>query len=606
MVIFMQLKEYIKEHRIISDGSMGTYYSNLVNQTGAVSEFANLSSPEIIEQIHLEYLQAGARILRTNTFAANTVVLKENENRIRDIIEAGCKIAKKAVGNFYDSMEPKERVWILGNIGPIPEEGDRKEKDILKEYQRICDIFIEEKLDGIHFETFPGLRYIEKLVPYIKERNQDMFILSSFSVDKNGYCAEGIGASRLLDMVSEIDGIDGCGLNCGVGSGHMVQIVKNLSIPENKIIYIAPNAGYPEQMHNRMVFMDNARYFAENMRIIAQQGVDIIGSCCGTSPQYTKKLTEYIALDEPARKIHDQRRMELPKESPIKENDFIAKLHKNQKVIAVELDPPYNADVQKIMECAHKLKALGADVITIADSPMGRSRVDSVLMGVKIAQEANIPVMPHICCRDRNMISMRSVILGAYIHGIRNLLLVTGDPIPGESRQSTTGVFDYNSIRLMNFVKEMNLEHFSTDSLSYGGALNYNRGNIDKVIDRMKRKMEAGAGFFLTQPVYTEEDAKRIKEIKERVDTKIICGIMPLVSYRNASFIKNEITGIHIPDDILNRYHPDMSKEEAENVGAAIAREVMEMVEPFVDGYYFMLPFNRVSLMDKIIYYRFD
>jgi homocysteine S-methyltransferase len=208
--------------------------------------------------------------------------------------------------------------------------------------------------------------------------------------------------------------------------------------------------------------------------------------------------------------------------------------------------------------------------------------------------------MPHICCRDKNMIAMRSMILGAYLNGIRNLLVVTGDPIPSEHRQSTTGVFDYNSIQLMNYVKEMNREHFSGEPIYYGGALNYGRGPIEKVIERIERKIEAGAKYFLTQPVFSEEDIRRLEIIRSKVDTKILCGIMPLVSYRNANFIKNEISGIHVPDWVIEKYRPDMSKEEAEWVGADIASCIIKDLSSFADGYYFMLPFNRVSLMEKI------
>jgi homocysteine S-methyltransferase len=166
---------------------------------------------------------------------------------------------------------------------------------------------------------------------------------------------------------------------------------------------------------------------------------------------------------------------------------------------------------------------------------------------------------------------------------------------------STTGVFDYNAIQLMDYVKEMNVEHFASEPICYGGALNHGRGLIDKVVERMQRKIDAGCKYFLTQPIYSEEDVERIKMIRERVDTKILCGIMPLVSYRNACFIKNEMGQIKVPDEIISRYRPDMAREEAEEVGAAIAREMMALLEPVADGFYFMLPFNRVSLLEKIL-----
>ncbi len=618
----MNLKEYLKEHQVIMDGSMGTYYCSIVNQPDAVPELANLSNPAVIKQIHIDYIKAGAHLIRTNTFAASCEMLHCGEEEQKKIVKAACQLAKEAAntdrvgqnektGTDVEGQNAKtgtdvegqrhEGVWILGDIGPIPETAELEEEAVLAEYKKLCDLFIEEGLDGIHFETFSSPHYIEELAAYIKGIRPDMFVMASFCVNKNGFTASGIRAARILEKVAQIEEIDACGLNCGVGSGHMQLLAKRISFPAGKYIYISPNAGYPEQLQNRMVFMDNARYFAENMKLIADLGIDLLGGCCGTTPEYIRALSQKLSGQERRKRQGTISNMTESNTKPVRENEFYQLLKSGKKVIAVELDPPFDANIDQIMECAHVVKAKGADVITFADSPLGRSRVDSVLMGIKIAEETGLTVMPHICCRDRNMISMRSVLLGAYIHGIRNLLLVTGDPVPGESRVSTTAVFDYNSVQLMDYVKEMNVEHFSAEPIYYGGALNHGRGTVEKVVERMKRKIDAGARFFLTQPIYSQEDAERIRQIKERVDTKILCGIMPLVSYRNASFIKNEMGQIHVPDEIIARYQPDMSREEAEQVGAMIAKEVMQMLDSVADGYYFMLPFNRVSLMDKIL-----
>jgi homocysteine S-methyltransferase len=597
----MELKEYLKTHRVFPDGSMGTYYCSIVNQPNAISERANLTTPEVIKQIHIDYIKAGAGIIRTNTFAASREVLQCTvEEQIR-VVKAACSIACEAACSIYTEEREDHPIWIFGDIGPIPEDAVAKEEDILEEYKLLCDLFIEAGMDGIHFETFPNTYYIESLLPYIKNKKPSMFLMASFSVNKNGYSTSGINASRLLDKVSQLEGIDACGLNCGVGSGHMQQLLSRVILPEGTYLYAAPNAGYPEQLQNRMVFMDNAKYFANNMKKIAEMGISITGGCCGTTPEYIALMVDLIGDIQYPLSIGEEKKTSESR-AEIKGNEFFELLSSGKKVVAVELDPPYDADIEKVMECAHILKGGGADIITFADSPMGRSRVDSVLMGIKIAEETGLRVMPHICCRDRNMISMRSTLLGAYIHGIRNLLLVTGDPVPGESRVSTTGVFDHNSIQLMEYVKEMNVEHFAKEPFYFGGALNHNRGRLDKVVERMKRKIDAGAKFFLTQPIYSKEDADRIRSIKEQVDTKILCGIMPLVSYKNARFIKNEMPQIHVPEEIMERYRPDMSREEAEEVGAGIAREVIQMLEPIADGYYLMLPFNRVSLMDKIFH----
>lgn len=590
----MRIQDYLKQHKLIMDGAMGTYYSRIENNQNAVSEYANLTAQDKIRGIHLSYIEAGAKLIRTNSFAANQQVLNITPAEQVDIINASYELAAQAV------KESGKEVYIACDIGPIPELGGRTEEDILEEYRLICDTFLRHKPEIILFETFSDMVYIKRLAAYIKAVAPEVFIITNFCLNKNGYTSKGISARTLLEEIADTKEIDAGGFNCGIGSGHMYHILKKLSFPENKYIVAAPNAGYPEQFQNRMIFMDNEAYFEENMQRITALGIDIIGGCCGTTPAYIKKITDKIDLKEVQRGIRVKQSQKATEQKELRTNDFFELFVPGRKVVAVELDPPYDAKDDTILACASKLKESGVDIITMADSPMGRSRIDSILMSIKLMRECGISVMPHVCCRDKNMIAMRSGLLGAYANGIRNILIVTGDPIPSESRQSTTGVFDYNSVQLMNYVKEMNREHFTEEPIYYGGALNYGRGPVEKVIERMEKKIEAGARYFLTQPIFTDEDIDRIIYIKSKVNTKILCGIMPLVSYRNANFIKNEITGINVPDWVINRYTPDMAKEEAEWAGAKIASEIIEKLKDCADGYYFMLPFNRVSLMDKI------
>lgn len=592
----MKIREYLKKHKILADGAMGTYYAMLHN--GEVSEFANRENPREVEKIHLAYLKAGANLLVTNTFAANEQNTGYTSQEVKECILQGIKIAKHAI-----DQSGRQDVFLAGDVGPIQEMGERSEEEILKQYKRTIDLYLQEDLPVILFETFSSLYYVKPLVEYIREKNTEVFVIVSICVNKNGYTPAGMSGRRLLEELVAMDAVDACGLNCGIGSGHMLQIVEEWQeLFAQKYTMIMPNAGYPEQLRNRMVFLDNGSYFADNMNKIAEYNIAILGGCCGTTPDYIFRLAK--RLDFAPVEIHARETEEAENKipaTPKKKNAFLEKLNSGKKVVAVELDPPYDANYEKVMECTMHLQECDVDMITIADSPMGRSRIDSVLMSVKIAQETGMPVMPHIACRDKNMIAMRSGILGAYIHKIRNLLLVTGDPVPSVSRNVTTSVFDYHSIRLMQFVKEMNQEHFADDPIVYGGALNYGMGKIENIAKRMQEKVDAGCSYFLTQPIYAKEDMERIRALKERVDTKILCGIMPLVSYRNANFIKNEMTGINVPDEIIARYQPDMSKEEAEIVGAQIASEIIEQISDIADGYYFMLPFNRVSLMDKII-----
>lgn len=592
----MIFREYIKNNRILTDGAMGTYFSVQVKDDTAISEMANFTNPRLIEKIHNEYILAGAKLIRTNTFVAATKVLNLTYEQQKELIQHACEIAKEAV------KQSGKQVYIAGSIGPISEGLYQTEDEILKEYYNIIDEFLKNDIDIILFETFSDLTYINQLVPYIKEKNQACFIITNFCFNKNGYTKAGVSANRILEKVSRMDEIEACGFNCGIGSGHMLELLQEVKLPTNKYIAMIPNASYPEQLQNRMVFLHNTSYFCDNMKQIFAKNISIIGGCCGTTPEYIKMLSNEITKWDQVVSLREAEWMETTERViPIRENQFYQKLVDGKKVIAVELDPPFNADYESLMEHAQVAKAAGADIITLADSPMGRSRVDSILMSIKMKQDVNIPVMPHVCCRDKNMIAMRSSLLGAYVNGIRNLLVVTGDPVPSINRTDTTSVFDYNSFQLMSFLKGMNEEHFCEEPIYYGGALNYGRGNIEKVIKRMEKKIESGCSYFLTQPIYSAEDMERIRYIKSRVDTKILCGIMPFVSYRNANFVKNEITGIFVPDEIVNRYKPDMSREEAQHIGETLGKELMEQMSDFADGFYFMLPFNRVSMLSNLL-----
>ncbi len=606
----MGIFDYLNKHRLILDGAMGTYFAQKEGKENAVSEYALLTEAEKIKEIHREYIEAGANLIKTNTFMLNKNAMPLSTNDLTMMIKRACRIAREAI------EESGKEVFLAGDIGPVMADVESNDEEMLAQYKEIIDVFLEEKVDAILFETFSELQYLQQLATYIKSHNPKVLVITSFCINKNGYTFTGVSAKKLLSKVAQMDSIDVCGFNCGIGSGHMYQVMKELELPHNKYVMIAPNAGYPEQLHNRMVFMKNAQFFADNAKKLFDLGVAIIGACCGSTPEFIRKIASFASDYEPVKikksfdthkeiqiyecNQEDVHRIENQSNKNPNSNSLLAKLMSGEKVIAVELDPPYDADDRKFLACGKALSNQKVDILTLADSPCGRSRIDSIMMSIKLNRVCRMDVMPHVCCRDRNMIAMRSSLLGAYVHDIRNLLIVTGDPVPGESRLKVSNVFDYNSVRLMEFVKEMNEEHFPNDPFIYGGALNYSGVNVDKIIERMERKLNAGASYFLTQPVYSEKDMERIALLRERTGAKILAGIMPFVSYNNANFVKNEFAGIDVPDDIVARYHKDMSRYEAELVGVALACELVKKVSQMSDGYYFMLPFNRVSMMEKI------
>ena len=592
------IRTYLKENKIVADGAFGTYYQQLSEGQTSIPEEANLTEKKLVKQIHKEYIRSGARFLRTNSFAANTVSLKKDISYVKSVVKAAYENASEAV------RESGEAVYIAADIGPIPQMPFEDEKETEKEYRELIDAFLACGAEIFCFETFSDTRYLKTLAEYIKSKRSDAFVVVQFSLNKYGYTKMGIRAERILNETCQEEAIDAVGFNCGIGSAHLYEILKKTKIVTNKFVTAMPNSGYPELLQDRAVYSGNSEYFAENLVKISELGLNILGGCCGTTPYYIKKVCEKIDYKNNRELVPDDFsdiKEEKKEDISASENEFYQLMESGKKVITVELDPPYDANVQKIMDCAHLLKAAGVDMITFADSPMGKARADSIMMGIKVSNEVGIPVMPHIACRDKNVIAMRAGILGAYLNGIRNFLFVTGDPVPAENRSNVSGVFDFNSIKLMQYVSEMNTEHFREEPLVFGGALNYNRPNLDMEIKRMEKKMAAGAKYFLTQPIFCKEDIERIRVVKEKTGTKILCGIMPLISYRNALFIKNEILGIHVPDEILARFTPDMTREEGERAGVEIAKEVMQELEPVADGYYFMLPFNRVHLVEQIL-----
>ncbi len=629
----MNLKEFLQNNSLLMDGAMGTYYQQQEHKE-EVAELANVSEPELVLKIHREYLEAGADVIRTNTFAVNSIVLSECSREQRsELLRAACRIAKQAVEE--EKRRSGRECFVAADIGPIvgafsgnpgsgfmsdkAENADlaenrlSREQAVLEEYYHICDVFLEEGMDIFWLETFPSLDFVPEVLTYIKEKAPESFCSVSFCINKNGFTTAGQKAERLL-FAEKLKRADAIGFNCGIGSVHLKAVLAGCKLPKDCFVLAAPNAGYAETFSSRAVFLNSAGYFGENMAQIAELGVDILGGCCGTMPSFIREMRKHLLRRNEIRGISQSERrnnrisraeyteiQESKKAAPkIHQNRLKEKLLRGEKVIAVELDPPYNADGEKLLACAKTLSGYPVDVLTFADSPMGRSRADSTLTALHISNQTGMQVIPHIACRDRNVIAMRSLLLGAHMNGLRNLLIVTGDPVPGDDRKTVTGVFDYNSIRFMNYVTEMNAELFPEDGFFFGGALNYNFPNGEKVAERMEKKMAAGCSFFLTQPIFSDSDVERIKWLKERTGAKILAGILPPVSLKNASFIRNEMAGMNVPDEVMEQYRADMTREEGEAAGAEIAKALMKKLDPFVEGYYFMLPFNRVSLIERI------
>lgn len=590
----MNIREHLKKSKLIADGSFGTYYSQKY-KTVDIPEYANITAPQRISEIHTEYINSGAKLIRTNTFASNTYSLDCSIEEVKENIKAAYKIAKEAV------EQSGKEIFIAGNIGPVPAVFQPDFEAVEEEYYQIAKTFIDEGADILCFETFTQSEHIMPAIKRIKEECNP-FIIVQFCVNQYGYSEAGESAERLVSETAFSKCVDAVGLNCGVGPAHMQQILSRINLNNNCFVTAMPNAGYPLLVRNRVKYADNPIYFASKVNDMALLGADIIGGCCGTTPDYIREVAKTVDLTPTVKS--DETSANNENEKPVIKKSFFRNADgtiKDKKLIAVELAPPFGADDKKLLEAAHMLKGLGVDVLTFPDSPSGRTRIDSVLMAQKVKNVTGFEVMPHICCRDKNAIAMRSTFLGASINDINNFLIITGDPIPVMARQVVKSVFNFDSVGLMRIADEMNSEALKDSPLTYGGAINQSRRRIESEIKRVQKKMEAGAEFFLTQPVFTAEDAERLRRVKEETGARILCGIMPLVSRKNALFMKNEISGVNVTDEVIERYPENADREDGENVGVELAKEMIAATRDFADGYYFSFPFNRTYLLKRII-----
>ena len=581
----MKIKERLRERIIIADGAFGTYYSEKYG-TEELPELANLLHRERVEEIHREYIASGAELIRTNSFASH--LTGESLEKWSENLSAAADIAADCAG---------DKAFAAGDIG---EASELSFDEQTKWYLTAADIFAAKGIDIINFESFTDTSVLVPVMKKIREKHADrLFIIASFCADRYGYSSSGRSAARLLSEAAEY--ADCVGLNCGVGPVHLCGVLEKISLPENVFISALPNSGYPVMARNQLSFGSGAEYFGEKAEDIAALGVNICGGCCGTSPEYIRFVAEHIGKMPPVKRVGKnascQGKIPVKRGFMYESDGSIRK----KRLIAVELVPPLDGDDVKLMESAHFLKKAGADVLTFPDSPSGRTRADSILMAAKVRRETGMEVMPHICCRDKNALAIRSALMGAHINDIGNALMVTGDPVPAAARQTVKSVFNFDSTGLLKIASELNSDIFADRPVCCGGAVNQNRRNLDTEIMRVRKKMAAGAEFFMSQPVFTHEDAMRLRRIKEETGAFILCGVMPLVSRKNALFMKNEISGVNVTEDIVRRYPENGDKASGEAVGIALAKEVISLTEDFADGYYFTFPFNRVYMLSEIV-----
>ena len=582
----MNVREQIKNGVLLMDGSMGSYLSTITGQSSQDCELAVLEQRDIVKDIHQQYLEAGSQAILTNTYNANRVFCHGNDTLVHQLIHEAVAVAREAAEG-YDAE-------VFGDIGPIKglEDGQTG-----KEYSFVARQFIDAGIRHFVFETNSSAEGIPEAMQYIRENTEDAFIIVMFAVQADGYSLEGYYYRDLIRKITETGLADAVGLNCISGAREMRNLFDQMEHEE--ILYsFMPSAGSPIVVDNRVVYESDPQFFGRKMAELAANGARILGGCCGTTPEHIRQVARFLAAGTSS-VPRPGRIRERVSSGTAKKSAFWEKLQRGEKVIAVELDPPMDADLTKFVQGAYDLKESGADVITIADCPVGRVRMDSSLLACKLEREVGVEALPHLTCRDRNINATKALLLGLYAEGIKNILLVTGDPVPSAERDEVKAVYQFNSRKLASFVASLG-ETILPEPFHMFGALNVNARNFDIQLQLAQEKERIGMTGFLTQPLLSPRAVENLKRAREGLNGYILAGLFPPVSARNARFMDSEVNGIRVSPEIIEQYE-DLDREESERLAVSLMTQFAREAEPYVNGYYLMTPFSRTALIQRII-----
>ena len=582
----MNVREQIKNGVLLMDGSMGSYLSTITGQSSQDCELAVLEQRDIVKDIHQQYLEAGSQAILTNTYNANRVFCHGNDTLVHQLIHEAVAVAREAAEG-YDAE-------IFRDIGPIKglENGQTG-----KEYSFVARQFIDAGIRHFVFETNSSAEGIPEAMQYIRENTEDAFIIVMFAVQADGYSLEGYYYRDLIRKITETGLADAVGLNCISGAREMRNLFDQMEHEE--ILYsFMPSAGSPIVVDNRVVYESDPQFFGRKMAELAANGARILGGCCGTTPEHIRQVARFLAAGTSS-VPRPGRTRERVSSGTAKKSAFWEKLQRGEKVIAVELDPPMDADLTKFVQGAYDLKESGADVITIADCPVGRVRMDSSLLACKLEREVGVEALPHLTCRDRNINATKALLLGIYAEGIKNILLVTGDPVPSAERDEVKAVYQFNSRKLATFVASLG-ETILPEPFHMFGALNVNARNFDIQLQLAQEKERIGMTGFLTQPLLSPRAVENLKRAREGLNGYILAGLFPPVSARNARFMDSEVNGIRVSPEIIEQYE-DLDREESERLAVSLMTQFAREAEPYVNGYYLMTPFSRTALIQRII-----
>ncbi len=598
---------------IVFDGAMGTMLYNKGVFINQCYDELNLRAPDLVRDVHKAYRKAGAEVLETNSFGANRIKLEQYglSAQVAEINRAAARIAREVA---------EDDLLVAGAVGPLgvrieplgPTSLDEARAAFREQLEALrdggCDVFI--------LETFADVHEIEQGILAAREVDPNIPVIAQMTIGADCHTPYGLSVEEMAQALDAY-GADVIGLNCSVGPQIILDAIEKMAPKTRRKLSAQPNAGMPRDVSGRSMYMASPEYMATYAHHLVQAGAKIVGGCCGTTPEHIAAMVEGVRPLSPRqprvpmkeRRIqHSDQPPEHPGVTPVplaERSKWGRKIAQGEFVTSVEIVPPRGVDASKMLRDTAALRDAGVDAVNVPDGPRAQSRMGALLCSILIEQQIGIETVIHYCCRDRNLLGMLSDLLGASAVGLRNMLLITGDPPKMGPYPNATAVFDIDAIGLTNLVSNLNR------GLDPGGnpigeptrftiGVGVNPAAIDPAqeLKRFEWKVEAGAEYAITQPVFDVKQLEKFLGTIDHVRIPIVAGIWPLVSLRNAEFLANEVPGVVVPPKIIERMRIASAKSKEHGVaeGIAIAREMLERVRPHVQGVQVSAPFGKVEL----------
>ncbi|MRG29112.1 bifunctional homocysteine S-methyltransferase/methylenetetrahydrofolate reductase [Laceyella tengchongensis] len=598
------LIERLRSELLVGDGAMTTYLYQQGVSIGDCTEELVLSDPKLVAGVHQAYYEAGARVIETHTYGANRERLTRYglEGKVTRLNREAVRLARESVG---------DDAYILGSIGSIcagrvPAYDEEEYRDM---YEEQATALLHAGVDGILLETFLDVKEMLLAVEVIRPLTK-LPLLAQFSMLEVGRTRDAFSISTAFQLLAE-RGVDGVGLNCRLGPMELLRGLEKTVVPEQLVITAFPNASRLGITDGELAYKSNPAYFEQTAELLVEQGVSLLGGCCGTTPEHIRLLAQSLKGRKPVPRRNPQNRetaQPVAVEITERVKPTVVEKVRHKRTIVCEFDTPKDLDISAFLHGASRLHQAGVDAITMADNSLATARMSNLALGAILKEKMGIEPLVHVACRDRNLLGQQSHLMGLHALGIDQILVITGDPTRMGDLPGASSIYDVTSFELIRMVKQLNEGiSFAGRQLKQkarfvvGAAFNPHVRQLDAAVRRLEKKVEAGADFIMTQPVYDAQGIIDVHEATKHIPIPIFIGIMPLTGYRNALFLHNEVPGIKISPEVLKRMEQQPDKAAGRREGVAVAKELLEVALSRFNGIYLITPFSYWQMSEELI-----